>query len=70
MLEFRQTMDSHAMDVVRPCTGLGDSRGYGPVGSIQWHPSKQKRLVLLNGMIDFTLSELRELVTELEKKND
>ncbi len=65
MLEFRQTMDQHARDVV----WTGDE--FGPRGqryaSIQWHPHSAPRVVFyVDIMLSVDLSELKQIIARLE----
>ena len=63
MLEFRQTMDSHARAVYRV------GRIKEELGSIQWHPDREKRFVICADILgQLTLSEMKEIVAQLEKK--
>jgi len=63
MLEFREKMDQHAKDVIRRNNiGICDI-----IGSIQWH--RTKRFVMYTESGDeLLLSEIKEIVTELEKQ--
>ena len=64
MVEFRQTMDQHARDVIRR-NNIGI---IATIGSIQWHGERTKRFVMYTDIGDsLTLSEMKQIVTELEK---
>ena len=61
-LEFRDTADLHALDVVR------DGR---IVASLQWHRGRSPRVVIDPrgmGHDSFTLEELRAMTLELETR--
>jgi hypothetical protein len=59
MVTFRQAADPLARDVVK------DDR---IIGSIQWHPGRDPRFVLSREFYSPTLSELKEIVQQLEEK--
>ena len=63
MLGFRQTMDSHSIEVIRV------GRIKEELGSIQWHPEREKRFVICADILGhLTLAEMKEIVAALEKK--
>ena len=71
MLDFRRTMDPHALDVVRVlCGDRRRSFHDAPVcGSIQWHKDRPPRLVVRD-TDQYTLDEMKQLVAKLEEMSN
>lgn len=61
MVEFRQTMDKCAMDVLR------DGK---KIASIQWHPFPGNRRIVWNVdiLLSVDLSDIKLMVEELERR--
>lgn len=58
-MNMRETADPKALDLCR------NSKH---VGSLQWHPEREPRVVLTEPLGQLTLTEMKELVKELEAR--
>jgi len=60
LLEFKQTMDKHSLDIIR------DGKG---IGYLQWHSYRENRIVLREPLESLSIFEMIDCLEELNKRN-
>lgn len=67
MLEFRQTMDPHSLDVVRDPDPHVAHNWNKTVARIQWHTGRTPHMAPVHDHASFTLDEMKLMTAKLEE---